>query len=367
MSSVDSNADNKVLTLSEVRELAEDKNKCIIIIDNNVYDLTRFLKEHRGGEEALKVQHGRDATKAFEDVGHSSDAREQMKAYKIAKLDSVKRTVTNEQCGGEVQIHALSIAPRQPIYSCVKFLDDPKRVHSIPSDISTQDLINRFNDGTAGGHLKYIGYKSDMNKSTKERKRSAISQNKREKKYRIKTKATSTVNDVFREKNISTSMEQNQQRAMSTTEIDLESVLQVRRRRLSVTAPQASPDAYRYTDVIILKVEKPNDILKEDARCDYHVLTDIFQKYTSHIKIHHEDPEMVKNHDRLSGKLYTTVELPTMSFIEILEILHKHYFSIVANATNFGSTTKIQEFILLRNRDSFDASRPLPTIDTKAH
>ncbi|CAF3478693.1 unnamed protein product [Rotaria socialis] len=166
MSSVDSNADNKVLTLSEVRELAEDKNKCIIIIDNNVYDLTRFLKEHRGGEEALKVQHGRDATKAFEDVGHSSDAREQMKAYKIAKLDSVKRTVTNEQCGGEVQIHALSIALRQPIYSCVKFLDDPKRVHSIPSDISTQDLINRFNDGTAGGHLKYIGYKSDMNKSS---------------------------------------------------------------------------------------------------------------------------------------------------------------------------------------------------------
>ncbi|CAM4739943.1 unnamed protein product [Rotaria magnacalcarata] len=170
---------------------------------------------------------------------------------------------------------------------------------------------------------------------------------------------------------LSTLMEQNQQRAMSTTEIDLESVLQVRRRRLSVTSPQTSQDAYRYTDVIILKVEKPNDILKEDARCifhgDYHVLTDIFQKYTSHIKIHHEDPEMVKNHDRLSGKLYTTVELPTMSFIEILEILHKHYFSIVANATNFGSTTKLQEFILLRNRDSYDATRPLPTIDTKAH
>ncbi|CAF3478765.1 unnamed protein product [Rotaria socialis] len=83
-----SSADNKVLTLSEVRELADDKNKCIIIIDNNVYDITRFLEEHPGGEEVLKEQHGRDATNAFEDVGHSSDAREQMKAYKIAKLDS---------------------------------------------------------------------------------------------------------------------------------------------------------------------------------------------------------------------------------------------------------------------------------------
>jgi hypothetical protein len=184
-------------------------------------------------------------------------------------------------------------------------------------------------------------------------------------------------------------MDQNPLRTISTTEIDLESVLQVRRRRLSVTAPQASQDSHRYTDVIILKIEKSNDFLKEDSRCifhglfienrfflsnivlfcigDYHVLMDIFQKYTSQIKIHHDDPEIVKNHDRLSGKIYTTVELPTMSFIEVLEILHKHYFSIVANSTNFGPTTKLQEFILLRNKDSHDAGRALPTIDTKAY
>jgi hypothetical protein len=31
-------------------------------------------------------------------------------------------------------------------------------------NISLQELIDRFNKGTAGGHLKYIGYKSDMNK-----------------------------------------------------------------------------------------------------------------------------------------------------------------------------------------------------------
>jgi hypothetical protein len=67
-------------------------------------------------------------------------------------------------------------------------------------------------------------------------------------------------------------MDQYPQRAMSTTEIDLESVLQVRRRRLSVTTPQSSQDSHRYTDVIILKVEKSNDILKEDARCIFHGL-----------------------------------------------------------------------------------------------
>jgi hypothetical protein len=67
-------------------------------------------------------------------------------------------------------------------------------------------------------------------------------------------------------------MDSGPQRQMSTTEIDLESVLQVRRRRLSVTTPQASQDSHRYTDVIILKVEKSNDILKEDSRCIFHGL-----------------------------------------------------------------------------------------------
>ncbi len=67
-------------------------------------------------------------------------------------------------------------------------------------------------------------------------------------------------------------MDSTQPRTMSTTEIDLESVLQVRRRRLSVTTPQASHDAHRYTDVLILKVEKSNDILKEDGRCIFYGL-----------------------------------------------------------------------------------------------
>jgi hypothetical protein len=39
-----------------------------------------------------------------------------------------------------------------------------KNGHYIPSDISIQKLIDRFDKGTAGGHLKYIAYKSDMNK-----------------------------------------------------------------------------------------------------------------------------------------------------------------------------------------------------------
>ncbi|CAF1226978.1 unnamed protein product [Rotaria sp. Silwood1] len=66
--------------------------------------------------------------------------------------------------GGEVQIQAFSIALSHPIYSYIQFDNNPKNRHYIPLNISVQELIDRFNKETAGGHLKYIGYKADMNK-----------------------------------------------------------------------------------------------------------------------------------------------------------------------------------------------------------
>ncbi|XP_069777185.1 cytochrome b5 isoform X3 [Narcine bancroftii] len=57
-----------------------------IHINNKIYDVHKFLEEHPGGEEVLKEQAGDDATEAFEDVGHSTDAREMTKQYLIGEL-----------------------------------------------------------------------------------------------------------------------------------------------------------------------------------------------------------------------------------------------------------------------------------------
>ncbi|CAF2471127.1 unnamed protein product [Rotaria sp. Silwood2] len=95
MASTNDTPAKKVLTLAEFRKLAEDKDKSILMINNHIYDVTRFLEEHPGGEEVLKEQHGRDASNAFEDVGHSSDAREQMKAYEIAQIDPVRSVMVD--------------------------------------------------------------------------------------------------------------------------------------------------------------------------------------------------------------------------------------------------------------------------------
>lgn len=68
-----------------------------IIIHNNIYDLTGFLNEHPGGEEVLLEQAGRDASESFEDVGHSTDARELMKRYKVGEVIESERTKVQEK------------------------------------------------------------------------------------------------------------------------------------------------------------------------------------------------------------------------------------------------------------------------------
>uniref|UniRef100_A0A1B0FHL8 Cytochrome b5 n=1 Tax=Glossina morsitans morsitans TaxID=37546 RepID=A0A1B0FHL8_GLOMM len=92
----------KQISLAEVKEhnIASD---LWVIIENKVYDLTKFRDEcvieignilkknihaqHPGGEEVLVEVAGRDATKDFDEVGHSQDAKDMMKKYCIGELE----------------------------------------------------------------------------------------------------------------------------------------------------------------------------------------------------------------------------------------------------------------------------------------
>jgi len=73
-----------------------DKSSTWIIIHNNIYDVTKFLEEHPGGEEVLLEQAGKDATENFEDVGHSTDARTMMKDFHIGELIDADKTKTDD-------------------------------------------------------------------------------------------------------------------------------------------------------------------------------------------------------------------------------------------------------------------------------
>lgn len=103
MSAQKKSPQENVLTKQAVIDLANaNADRTYISIHENVFDVTAFLDEHPGGEEVLiehKIKSGKfkDATEAFEDVGHSMDARDLMKKYQIGVLENKKEKPTQAQ------------------------------------------------------------------------------------------------------------------------------------------------------------------------------------------------------------------------------------------------------------------------------
>ncbi|CCH58974.1 hypothetical protein TBLA_0B01310 [Henningerozyma blattae CBS 6284] len=58
-----------------------------IIIKDKVYDVTKFLDSHPGGDEIILELAGQDATQDFEDIGHSNDALEFLDALLLGPVD----------------------------------------------------------------------------------------------------------------------------------------------------------------------------------------------------------------------------------------------------------------------------------------
>ncbi|CAH0388228.1 unnamed protein product [Bemisia tabaci] len=86
-----------VFTFEEIKQLTDNKRN-LLVIHNGVYDVAEFLNEHPGGEEVLLEHAGKDATENFEDVGHSTDAREMMAKYKIGELaESDRKALEKEE------------------------------------------------------------------------------------------------------------------------------------------------------------------------------------------------------------------------------------------------------------------------------
>ncbi|KAJ5772005.1 hypothetical protein N7520_002534 [Penicillium odoratum] len=69
------------------------KNDTWIVIHGQVFDITEYLQDHPGGAEVLIETAGTDATEAYEDVGHSEDAREIMQPYLVGVLKNAQQYV----------------------------------------------------------------------------------------------------------------------------------------------------------------------------------------------------------------------------------------------------------------------------------
>lgn len=97
----------KLYTYEEIAK-HNSRTDLYMVIDGKVYDITTFQDEvnifylccgsttllivniflqHPGGEEVLLDEGAKDATGAFDDVGHSEDARDMLKKYYVGDVD----------------------------------------------------------------------------------------------------------------------------------------------------------------------------------------------------------------------------------------------------------------------------------------
>mmetsp|Transcript_19965 Transcript_19965/g.64310 ORF Transcript_19965/g.64310 Transcript_19965/m.64310 type:complete len:134 (+) Transcript_19965:158-559(+) len=86
------------LTLEAVKKHDNEKD-CYLIIGNAtnggpmVYDVTNYLDDHPGGAEVMLEVAGKYADDMFEDIGHSNEARKQLKQFLVGKLDATEEEI----------------------------------------------------------------------------------------------------------------------------------------------------------------------------------------------------------------------------------------------------------------------------------
>ncbi|RSH84525.1 uncharacterized protein EHS24_006047 [Apiotrichum porosum] len=92
-------SDVKVFTLEDL-QAHKSREDLYLLISGKVYDATQFLDEHPGGDEVLLEEAGRDGTEAFEDVGHSDEARDMLVKMFVGNFDGPTKSSAKASAGG---------------------------------------------------------------------------------------------------------------------------------------------------------------------------------------------------------------------------------------------------------------------------
>ncbi|KAJ3247253.1 hypothetical protein HDU78_004787 [Chytriomyces hyalinus] len=98
---------SKTFTWADVADHNSRKSTWLVV-ENEVFDCTKFLEEHPGGEEVIMENAGFDATDAFDEIGHSDDAKDLLKSMKIGTLvDSAKPPSKSSRVAETTSIRAV--------------------------------------------------------------------------------------------------------------------------------------------------------------------------------------------------------------------------------------------------------------------
>ncbi|CAG8652372.1 15366_t:CDS:2 [Cetraspora pellucida] len=173
----------KLFTLEELSQ-HDKKGSLYVAIKGKVYDVSKFIDEagskhlnqknayltfftsnyeHPGGEEVLLDEAGRDATDAFEDVGHSEEALEILKGLEIGEFVkasatmSSKKLFTFEELSQHNKKGSLYVAIKGKIYDISKFIDEHPGGEVVLLDEAGRDATDAFKDvGHSGEALEIL-------------------------------------------------------------------------------------------------------------------------------------------------------------------------------------------------------------------
>ncbi|CDO71358.1 hypothetical protein BN946_scf184908.g116 [Trametes cinnabarina] len=103
---------SKLITYAELKAHST-KESLYVLLHEKVYDVTKFIDEHPGGDEVILAEAGRDATEAFEDVGHSDEARALLKDMYIGDFEKTDELKTKGPSSSSSQSNAVNTAVEQ--------------------------------------------------------------------------------------------------------------------------------------------------------------------------------------------------------------------------------------------------------------
>jgi len=90
----------RLITHQELARHSTEED-CWVLLNGIVYDVTGFLAEHPGGPNVVTNLAGDDVTEAFNEQGHSENAKEIAKKFEIGTIDpNSKRLGPKKKAGG---------------------------------------------------------------------------------------------------------------------------------------------------------------------------------------------------------------------------------------------------------------------------
>lgn len=110
---------------------AETDLPCLLTIKGKQYDLTAWAKAHPGGVKVLQKFHNKDATRAFDAVGHSKMAYEMLKDFKVPSSTHDDDTINDEVTVGNIMDDpSPQVITKKPRWRAKLFTrEDPIGIH----------------------------------------------------------------------------------------------------------------------------------------------------------------------------------------------------------------------------------------------